>query len=194
MRTLILALIAVGLVAVAWLLWPDAANDEPSSPQASDSTTTSTTPPETTTTTRAAATTTTSRPETHVVETVEEAEEILRDLWFGWFEGIYNQDEDRIWEVVVLEETVSTAVESFGSEFASSPRQEDLSFSESEILHSDKECLAVWSVLSLSGFREGSSAGVHVVRWADERWKRLSLWQYKEDLWDADCASSLPSS
>jgi hypothetical protein len=126
-----------------------------------------------------------------VVETVEEAEEILRELWFGWFEGIYNQDEDRIREVVVLEETLETAKESFGIEFARAPRPSDITFSESEILRADTECLAVWTVLELSGFREGSSEGVEIVRWTGDRWKSLSTWTNPNDLWGADCESSL---
>ena len=105
-----------------------------------------------------------------MVTSVEEAEEILRELWFGWFEGIYNQNEDRIREVVVLEETVETAKESFGVEFLAAPRADDLAFGETEILRSDEECLAVWTVLQVSGFRVGESGGV---RDSSMDWRRL---------------------
>jgi hypothetical protein len=131
--------------------------------------------------------------DSHVVTTVEEAEEILRELWFGWFEGIYNQDEDRIREVVVLEQTVETAKESFGVEFDRAPRREDVGFADTNILHSDNSCLVVWTVLQLSGFREGSSDGVEVIRWTDDGWKSLSTWSREEDLWESDCESSLSS-
>ncbi|MGA7282898.1 MAG: hypothetical protein WBZ40_14105, partial [Acidimicrobiia bacterium] len=68
-----------------------------------------------TTTTILLSTTTTSNTssDTHVVETVAEAESILRDIWFGWFEGIYNQDEERIKEVVGTQALLDAAREAF---------------------------------------------------------------------------------
>ena len=95
-RRLVAGLIVVGLAVGIWALWPRE-NSDPSPttvPTAIETTTTTLV----TTTTAAPPTSTTE--ETHVVASVEEAEEILRTLWFGWFEGIYNQDEDRIREVV----------------------------------------------------------------------------------------------
>ena len=95
MRRGIAIAVVAGLAIAIVLLWPGATDEGP--PIADPTTTTATTagasssptsaPPGTTTTTTVA--------ESHVVETVAEAEEILRNLWFGWFEGIYNQDEDR---------------------------------------------------------------------------------------------------
>ncbi|MGH8950519.1 MAG: hypothetical protein ACRDX9_03750, partial [Acidimicrobiia bacterium] len=94
-RRLIAGLIVVGLAVGIWALWPRGESDPTPTtlPIAVETTTTT----QVTTTTSAATTTTDG---SHVVTTVEEAEAILRDLWFGWFEGIYNQDEDRIREVV----------------------------------------------------------------------------------------------
>lgn len=193
MRRVIAALIVVGLATGVFLLWPRETPDDPDVTLVRPTTsTTSTTVPDTTTTTVPTATTTTSPPESNVVETVEEAEEILRELWFGWFEGIYNQDEERIREVVVLEETVETARESFGVEFERAPEPSDISFTETEILRSDEECLAVWTVLTTSGFRDGSSGGVEVLRQTETGWKSLSTWTNPGDLWEADCESILP--
>jgi hypothetical protein len=190
MRRVIAALIVVGLTIAVILLWPSPTAEIPPDTLAGATTTTTTTSP--TTTTIVPDTTTTSAAEgSHVVETVEEAEEILRELWFGWFEGIYLQDEDRIREVVVLEETVETARESFGTEFARAPEPTDISFEESEILRSDDECLAVLTTLTLSGFREGESRGVEILRWTPDGWKSLSTWLNPNDLWEADCESSL---
>ena len=190
MRKVIPALVIVALAAGVWFFWPRE--------EGSVTTTTlwvaeSSSPSSTIATTSSSSSVTPSTDGSHVVETVAEAEEILRGLWFGWFEGIYNQDEDRIREVVVLEETVETARESFGSEFEREPRRDDISFSETEILFVDDECLAVWTVLTLSGFRSGSSAGVEVVRWTGGTWKSLSVWTSRNDLWEADCESSLPA-
>lgn len=191
MRWIAGVLIAIALGVGVFLLWPRSSDDPPADTIAAGTSTTtaSTSESSSTTSTRAAASTTDEGG--HVVETVEEAEEILRQLWFGWFEGIYNQDEDRIREVVVLEETVETARESFGAEFERPPTPSDISFSESEILRSDAECLAVWTVLTLSGFREGSSSGVEILRWIDGKWKSLTTWPSRDDLWEADCDSSL---
>jgi hypothetical protein len=192
MRRVIAALVVVGLAIAVVLLWPRSDPDDPDDTLAAPSSTTSTTTPSSTVTTEPGSTSTTSDG-SHVVETVQEAEAILRELWFGWFEGIYNQDEDRIREVVVLEQTVDTARQAFGEEFPRAPEPEDISFSETEILRSDEDCLAVWSVMTLHGFREGSSGSVHVMRHVDGEWRRLSLWTLKEDLWEADCDSQLPS-
>jgi hypothetical protein len=190
MRRVIAALIVAGLAVGVLVLWPRPVAEENVDPEALESTTTTSAVVTTITTT---GTTSTTGEGSHVVETVDEAEEILRELWFGWFEGIYNQDEDRIREVVVLEETVETAKESFGIEFLAPPQRSDISFDETEILRSDEDCLAVWTVLVLSGFREGSSGGVEVVRRTSEGWKRLSSWKYRQDLWEADCESTLLS-
>lgn len=192
MRGVIAALVVVGLAIGVFLLWPRSEPNETDDTIAAATTTTSTSIAETTTTTDAPVTSTTADDGSHVVETVEEAEEILRGLWFGWFEGIYNQDEERIREVVVLEETVETARENFGIEFDRQPQPEDISLTNSEILRSDEECLAVWTTLELSGFSDGSSDGVEIVRWTGSGWKSLSTWTDPNDLWEADCESSLP--
>ncbi|MEA1902087.1 MAG: hypothetical protein U9N56_01015, partial [Actinomycetota bacterium] len=102
MAKAVAGLIVVGMVVSIWMLWP---RGDPVSPTttalvAVGSTTITPTTPTSTTVVTSTSTTET----THVVETVEEAEAILRELWFGWFEGIYSQDEDRIREVVATEE------------------------------------------------------------------------------------------
>jgi hypothetical protein len=136
--------------------------------------------------------TTSSGTDSHVVTTVEEAEEILRELWFGWFEGIYNQDEERIKQVVGTQAALDDARDQFGvMTFARAPRVSDISPTNSEILRSDRDCLVVWTTLALSGFREGSSVGLHVLRQLDGRWVSVSIWEFKEDLWEQDCEGEL---
>jgi hypothetical protein len=179
--------IVVGLAVGVWWLWP---RDDAGSP--------STTLPLAATTIEGVTTTSSSPTSTietgHVVETAEEAEEVLRELWFGWFEGIYNQDADRIREVVATEEQVETAREQFGvMEFTGPPTGEGLTLAETEILRSDEQCLAVWASVT-SDFRPGSTASVHVIRWASDRWVAMSYWPLREDLWEADCEALLSSS
>jgi hypothetical protein len=198
MRRWITALVVVGLAGGVWLLWPRGSDDSPTADvDAGDVTTTL--PPDdpapsssTSTTTTTSPTTTTTRP--HVVETVAEAEEILRDLWFGWFEGIYEQDEDRIREVVVLEEAVSSAKESFGTmEFSRPPGPRLIELTSSELLRADADCLALWSHLDVSRFRPEATgtSGVYVMRRTETDWKLLSVWPLRDDLWESDCDASL---
>ena len=188
----IAGLIVVGLAIGVWLLWPrgESASPvsttvlaaEPSTTGASD-TATSATP----------TSTSVENSESHIVETVEEAEEILRELWFGWFEGIYNQDEDRIREVVVTEEFLNAGIEAFEAlEFTSPPTREAISFDDSELLEATAECIAIWTtgtVEFLGSNRENT--GVDVLRRTNNTWQILSTWLYKDDLWQADCESRL---
>jgi hypothetical protein len=196
MRRAISVLVVVGLALAVVLLWVNRGGDSPPGTQAQASTTalppaTTSLPPDTTT---LATTTTTSPTEIEIVETVEQAEAILRELWFGWFEGIYNEDEDRIREVVVLEETVEQATQSFGVlEFSMEPAVEDIALEETELLSSDSECLAVWVLLDVSSFRPGASGapGVNVLRHINGAWRILSVWPNRGDLWQEDCDSEL---
>jgi hypothetical protein len=127
-----------------------------------------------------------------VVTTVGEAEAILRELWFGWFEGIYNQDEDRIKEVVGTQAMLDSARAQFGvMEFSGSPTSSDLEYSDSEVLRADETCLVVWTETALTGFTVAQTADVHVMRSTQDRWVLASLWQQRNDLWDTDCEAQL---
>lgn len=186
-RRLAAGLIVVGLAVGIWALWPRDGSDPTSTtvPLAVETTTTldpATTVAESSTTTAG----------THVVTNVEEAEEILRALWFGWFEGIYNQDENRIREVVGTQTALDNARSQFGvMEFEREPQVGDITTSDSEILTSDNECLAIWTTLTLSGFRSGSSTAVHVLRIRNGEWVSVGLWELKDDLWNQDCQAEL---
>ena len=189
----IAALVVIGLAVGVWWLWPRDDPISPSSttlPSAQGSTTD---PAETTTTTSSVTSTTVMDSESHVVETVEEAEEILRELWFGWFEGIYNQDEDRIREVVATDEFLKAGVEAFDAlEFTSPPSRQAIRFLSADLLLASDQCTAIWSI-SDAEFRAAGPArhGVEILRRVDEKWKLLSSWAEKEDLWEADCDTQL---
>jgi hypothetical protein len=183
-------LIVVGLAVGVWALWPDD-DPDPSTTTTPTAIETTATVSETTTSTTAPATTSTAP--SHVVATVEEAEEILRTLWFGWFEGIYNQDQTRIREVVGTQAMLDAAVESFGAPFTTPPTLEGVVLTDSELLRSDEDCLVLWSTIDVSAFRgEGSeSQMVTVTRWVSDAWRLATTWTHKEDLWEADCESEL---
>lgn len=194
MRIVVAGLVVAGLALGIWLLWPDgdAVGDTATTIAAAPETTTTTVSADSTTTPPEVSTTSTVE-EFHVVETVEEAEEILRELWFGWFEGIYNQDEERIREVVIQESQVQAGIDAFGSEFITQPQPTDITLTEVEILRSDDECLAVFAALDITAFRgpDALVEGVLVARRSEGRWKVLSNWIHRDDLWDADCDALL---
>ncbi|MGH8947912.1 MAG: hypothetical protein ACRDXF_03550, partial [Acidimicrobiia bacterium] len=158
----------MGLAVGIWALWPRE-NSDPSPttvPIAVETTATTLL----TTTTSAPPTTSTSDT-THIVATVEEAEEILRALWFGWFEGIYNQDEDRIREVVGTQAMLDAARSQFGvMQFDREPQTADLTYSDSEILRADEDCLVVWTTTQVSSFNEATTTDVHVLRFRGDQW------------------------
>ena len=191
----IAGLIVVGLAIGVWLLWP---RGESASPV---STTVLAVEP---TTTRGSDTATSATPtstsvensESHVVKTVEEAEEILRELWFGWFEGIYNQDEDRIREVVATEEFLNAGIEAFEAlEFTSPPRLDSIQFLEADLLLATDQCIAIWSISDAGFLAAGPEReGVDILRRIDDKWKLLSSWAEREDLWESDCEALLDSS
>ena len=135
-RRLVAGLIVVGLAVGIWALWPRE-NSDPSPTTVPIAVETTTTTLLTTTTTAPPTTSTTE--DTHIVATVAEAEEILQALWFGWFEGIYNQDEDRIREVVGTQAMLDAArTSSVCMEFDAEPPLADFSLlAVTEILRSD---------------------------------------------------------
>jgi len=183
-RPLIAGLVVVGLAIGVWALWP---REEPG-----PSPTTTVNAVDSTTTTSTLEPNTSTTLETHVVTTVEEAEAILRELWFGWFEGIYNQDEDRIREVVGTQAMLDAARAQFGvMEFTAAPDPSHLDYAGSEILRADQDCLVVWTDTVVSGFTTARTADVHVMRYSEGGWKLASLWQQKNDLWDTDCEGQL---
>jgi len=181
-------LIVVGLGVGVWLLWPRDDSD----------TSSTTTPVAAVTTTGTAQPTTSLEPDepttsiddTQVVETVEEAEEILRELWFGWFEGIYHQDEARIREVVASQQMLDAARDAFGAEFETAPTRNGVAVGDVEILRSTTSCFVAWASIEIS-FRSGDSEAVHVLRLVEDRWTFMSIWALRGDLWEDDCESLL---
>jgi hypothetical protein len=189
-RRLAAGLIVVGLAVGIWALWPD--DDSSPSPTTTPTATETTTTVPVTSTTTTTTIATTSTVTTHVVATVEEAEEILRNLWFGWFEGIYNQDESRIREVVGTQSMLNAARAQFGvMDFQAAPALESIGFSDVEILRSDEGCLVLWATTELEGFNDARTTDVHVLRNVDNQWLLVSLWRNRNDLWEMDCEGQL---
>ncbi|MEX1092443.1 MAG: hypothetical protein WEF28_04725 [Acidimicrobiia bacterium] len=188
----ITGLIVVALAVGVWALWPRDDTNSTTTTSVQAAPTTSTTDP--TTTTSTATTTTGPNQETDIIETVAEAEKVLRELWFGWFEGIYNQDEDRIREVVASQSQLDAAIAAFDvATFTEEPSPAAILLSDIEILRADNSCTAVWANLDVSGFRGpgAETEGVHILRWSDSRWKSVATWIHRDDLWEGDCEGQL---
>jgi hypothetical protein len=194
-RRLLAGLIVVGLAVGIWALWPRAGSDPtPTTLPVAAETTTTTTTTMAATSTSAPTTSSTTSGDSHVVTTVEEAEEILRTLWFGWFEGIYSQDEDRIREVVGTQTMLDAARAAFEEiEYESPPLPEQMMLSDTEILRTDESCLAVYSTLDVTAFAgpDAVESSVYVLRQSDGMWKLATVWINREDLWERDCESQL---
>jgi hypothetical protein len=191
MRRVVTVLFVVGLAIGVVLLWPRSEPEEPSDTLA-EATTTSTSVSGTTSTSDVPPTSSSSGEEGHVVGTVEEAEEILREMWFGWFEGIYNQDEDRIREVVASEQMLNAAQNAFGSAFLAMPTRDGVVL-DLEILRSEESCLVTWGELEVTSFRGpvATTENVQVLRKVDGEWRFFSSWINKGDRWEADCEAEL---
>jgi predicted RNase H-like HicB family nuclease len=187
-RIIVALLVVAGLALGIWLLWPDGDTASNTATTLAASPTTTTTIEDAATTTRPGETTEPSVADSHVVETVEEAEEILRELWFGWFEGIYNQDEDRIREVVANPDQIQAALDEFDQMvFSTTPTAEAVVLTATDILYAEEGCLAVWASMDASSLTGGQLAGVHTFRMLEGRWMFLSLWANMTDLWESDC-------
>lgn len=187
---LVAGLIVVGLAIGVWALWP-AGDSGTTTTTAADAAPTTTNSETTSTTDLVESTTTTDPTGADVITTVAKAEELLRSFWFGWFEGIYDQDQDRIKEVVASQQLLDNARDQFGvMEFSAEPSSDVIEFSSTELLRSDPECVAVWSDV-LVPFRGGTTSGVQVLRATEQGWRMVSIWALRGDLWEQDCDSQL---
>jgi hypothetical protein len=190
---LVAGLIVIVLAFGVWIVWPRGEPEPSSTLSADDSSTNSTTSMATSQTTPTE-TTTTTEPVVAVIETVEQAEDLLRVLWLGWFEGIYNQDEDRIKEVVASQSHLDSARAAFGvATFSEAPTSGQILLSDTEILFSDAKCVVIWSNVDVTGFRGdgATTTTVEVIRLDAGVWKFVGSWRNKGDLWEQDCESQL---
>ena len=137
------------------------------------------------TTTTAAATTTTSED-----DRIAEVEQILTDLWFGWFDAIYRRDPDALLDVVATTPFHDAGVEAMATaNFASSPSRDVLHVEVDDILLDREDCLVVLNTITIP-FLEGSPTNTSVkVMWPEEErgWRFATSWLDPGDLWRDDC-------
>lgn len=188
---LLAGLIVIGLAIGVWLLWPEGGT--PATTTSTDvaiESSTTTLPGSSSTGTNDSTTTTSS--DLEVIDTTEEAEQLLRQLWFGWFEGIYNEDEERIKEVVASQSQLDAAVGQFGDmEFNEAPAMDSIAASDIAILRADLRCTAVSGTVAIADFAEADFSGVHVFQLHENAWMLVSIWGSSSDRWEADCDAQL---
>jgi hypothetical protein len=163
-------------------------------PATPTSTATTTTAAPTTTVTTVATTSSTAAPDTTVgpEARLEEVRLILENLWFGWFDAIYRDDQDAVRLVIATEAGLEDFQEAATSvEYAGPPSREDVLVEDPEILRDDDQCLVVYSTLHVMEFvkEPGTSSGVDVLWPYKGGWRRATRWGNRGDLWEQDCGA-----
>lgn len=174
----------VGVLALAagWMIWRDRSTPGPTTTLLASPTTTTSVA---ITTTTAAATTTTSED-----DRIAEVEQILTDLWFGWFDAIYRKDPDALWDVVATTAFHDAGVEAMSIlEFNESPARELIDVEVNEVLLDRHDCLVVFATASAPFLAGDSTNSTVKVLWPDDSrsWRFATSWQHPRDLWQADC-------
>jgi hypothetical protein len=178
----------VGVLALAagWMIWRDRSTPGPTTTLLAAPTTT----PEPSTTVAISTTVETSTAATTEEQREAEVEQILTDLWFGWFDAIYRKDPDALWEVVATTTKYDAAVAAMDNlTFLASPDAPSLNVQVLDILLDREDCLVAQSVTE-APFLTGSPSSESVqVLWPDplRGWRFATSWVYAADLWQADC-------
>ena len=177
----------VGVLALAagWMIWRDRSTPGPTTTLVAAPTTTL----EASTTVAISTTVETSTTATTPEQREAEVEEILTDLWFGWFDAIYRKDADALWEVVATtpyHQAGSSAMSTLT--FIKPPSTGEVSISDLEILLDRPDCLVAFYYVDFSQIiTEEPSQTVSVLWPVDSTWRFASQWLFPNDLWQADC-------
>lgn len=124
-------------------------------------------------------------------ERVAEVEVILRDLWFGWFDAIYRNDPDALWEVVATTPGHDAGVAAMETlEFTAEPSLQEMHVDVKRLLLDRPDCLAVHVTADAAAFRGPGAMTERVeVLWPDPRygWRFATSWKHPDDMWLTDC-------
>jgi hypothetical protein len=119
-----------------------------------------------------------------------EVEDILTDLWFGWFDAIYRKDADALWEVVATTAKFEAGVEAMNTlVFVHPPTPDGIDVKIDKLLLDRTDCLVPFGTTTATFLNgEPSVKGLEVL-WPDPRhgWRLATSWVHAEDLWLADC-------
>jgi len=146
-------------------------------------TTATTTVPSTTTTTPPATTTT-------VVDRESEIAEMLRDFYFGWFDGIYRQDTDTLDRIAGSDAVFERGVAAFGEvAFTAAPRREAVGVDVKTVLLDRPDCLVVSADIDFRSFvaTDEVMPAVDVFFRVGDGWGRAVSYLYEQELWLVAC-------
>jgi hypothetical protein len=161
------------------------------SPPPSTTTTLLISPP--TTTSTSAVSTTAAEPTTLTTsaeQRLAEVEDLLGDLWFGWFDAIYRKDPDALWQVVAtttFHEDGQAAMATMG--FVAAPNRSDVLVEDMAVLLDRPDCLVVENSVDMTAFRDVRGGTTVTVLWSDARYgfRFATGWKFANDLWLNDC-------
>jgi hypothetical protein len=119
-----------------------------------------------------------------------EVEELLQDLWFGWFDAIYRKDPDALWQVVATTTFHADGVAAMDSmEFIAAPTRSDVLIRDLSILLDRPDCLVVENSIDMTAFRGLDGDTTVTVLWPYARYgfRFATGWRFANDLWLNDC-------
>lgn len=140
----------------------------------------------TTTTTAAATTTTTTAP----VDRNAEIEEILRDFYYGWFDGLYRHDVDTIDRIAGSDAVLEQGIRGFGRlEFTEVPTRDAVGVDVKNVLLDRADCLVVSADIDFRSFvaTDEVMAAVDVYFRVGDGWGRAISYKYEQELWLVAC-------
>lgn len=145
--------------------------------------TTTTTMVVTTTTVQATTTTT-------VVDREAEIEEILRDFYFGWFDGIYREDVDTLDRIAGSEDVFEQGVAAFGKpKFTTAPTRDAVGVEVKNVLLDRPDCLVVSADIDFRSFIDIDRVmpAVDVFFRVGDGWGRAISYEYEKEMWLVAC-------
>ena len=140
----------------------------------------------TTTTTAAVTTITTAAP----VDRPAEVEEILRDFYYGWFDGLYRHDIDTIDRIAGSQAVLEQGIRGFGRlEFTAVPSRDAIGVDVKNVLLDRADCLVVSADIDFRSFvaTEEVMAAVDVFFRVGDGWGRAISYKYEQELWLVAC-------
>lgn len=116
---------------------------------------------------------------------------ILQENYFRWFDAIYRQDADALWEVVATSRAYEDGVNAMGAmAFLKSPSQDEVAIQVRDLLLDRPDCLVVYFEIDVTAFRGAEAVAQAVdVLWptASGDWRFATSWSNPDDLWLDDC-------
>ncbi|MEX1044398.1 MAG: hypothetical protein WD020_07135 [Acidimicrobiia bacterium] len=125
-----------------------------------------------------------------VVDRETEIEEILRDFYFGWFDGIYREDVATLDRVAGSKEVFESGVAAFGKpKFTTEPTRDAVGVKVKNVLLDRPDCLVVSADIDFQSFIDIDRVmpAVDVFFRVGDGWGRAISYQYEKEMWQFAC-------